>query len=1025
MIGDSTYFKNLLLEHLPHGWFDPEGKIINALAAAMADPSAQNFALIRFVSQQTRLQTSTEIWLDILADDWFGKNTFKRRKDETDDSYRARIKSELLRARATREAMEDALRDLTGYDAKIFEPNRIKDTGCYGDGQADKTNSWGFYFNTGEGGWGAKNRPFEFFVTATRPLGSGFKNLAGWADHNGFQKMPGGYGEYFYYPPPNPDGTSDPDFVPTINPGRIAWADSTMQRGNVTDADIEARVKRTRAAGIKVWLKIKPPGAEGAIPNKDPIWVTTSGSLGTYFSGSVLNITVKANDPDGLNPITYELADGSSLPGTLSMDQYGRITGSVPNLEEDTTFTFTINAIDERGGKVARQFSLTIIHENKAPIWQSSILPAMTTGLPVNYQLLASDPEGQPVSFTHTSGTLPPGVTMTPTGLLTGMPYQAGSFSFTVRADDGWGGQSVQTITQPVSQGFAYHVGTKSFANSAASFSGWTWPTGTQPDDLALIWVPYLSGATPALPITGTNPWREQQIPWTYTAGLYIKKLNANDLATPPTITHGGNDAIIVMVYRAVADAGVRTITTSSTATTLDMGVIPTTPECAGLVVLTADRDPGGNHVAPAGFIERDELTSTYFRAMAADLLAPYGGGSLQVSGYQNTSYNMAIAVELVSAQDAGYVEDAQSIPAMTGLTSPFGHAVGTWGGTWNSPVNAFDGVNSASSYTQESGGSSGVAIGRAYEDRKIMGRYRISLYHAGATYAPTTITFEGSNDNANWTALDYRNMSGQWTQPGFTFYDFDVPRVNWIPFKYHRLRFNQAGNGLYIAEIQFLQGWSVPPKLAVGATQFRKPTATGGLYMPPRASGAVQFKKPTISGLLNAGYGMTGTPSFKKPTVSGMAGPVVLIGNTASTENTTYNSNTGHIRGSLLTATATGKITTLAVNLAAVTGTGTLIRGIVYSHNTVTGLPDTRLGYTANFAAAPGVNSASMTTPLDVTSGTQYWIVWQQSQNGVTWYQRPNGAGLSTNAAFSNPPPTIISGSNTNAYAMSATIEP
>ncbi len=1024
MQGDTTYFANLLMEHLPRGWFDPEGKVINALATAMADPSAQNFALIKYVSQQARLDSSTDIWLDILADDWLGKNRFRRRKDETDESYRLRIKDEILRARNTRAAMEAALKDLTGYDAEIFEPNRIRDTGCYGDGNASETNSHGFYFNTGDGGWGAKDRPFEFFVTATRPLGSGFKNLAGWADHNGFQKMPGGYGEYFYYPAPNPDGTSDPDFVPTTNPGRIAWADSTMQRGSVTDADIELRVKRTRAAGIKVWLKIKPPGEEGAIPNKDPVWVTTSGSLGTYFSGSVLNITVKANDPDGFGPITYALADGSSLPGTLSMDAYGRITGAVPNLDDDTTFTFTINATDERGAVIPRTFTLTVIHENKPPVWQSGVLPAMTTGLSVNYQLLAPDPEGQPVTFTHVSGTLPPGLTLTATGLLSGMPYKTGSYSFVVRADDGWGGQSIQTLTQTVAQGFAYHVGTKSFSNGATPLTGWTWPTGTQADDLAIIWVPYLSSTTSALPVTGTDPWREQQITWQYTAGLYIKKLTANDIATPPAITHGGGDTVHVLVYRAVADAGVRAVKFDTTTTTLNLGVVQTSPEFAGLVVLTADRDPGGDHVAPTGFTERDEITSSWFRAMTADSLSAYGGASLQVSGYQGTNYNLAVALELVSAQDPGVVEASQTLPLMTGVSTPSGYTVINSG--FNAPASAFDGTNSAASYAYDNSGGANVWIGRGYTQAFTVGRYRISPYYTGSTYNPYIMVFEGSNDGTNWITLDTRNMTGLWTQPGFTYYDFDVPRVNWVPFKNHRIRcVTQPGSGVYWAEIQFLLGWSVPPIQTAGALQMKKPAPAGVLYMPPRVSGAVNFKKPTSNGLLNAGYGMTGTPNFKKPTITGQAGPVVTIGNIASTGSTTATSTSGHIRGNLLTATASGAMTSVAVNLAAVSGTGTTVRGIVYSHNTVTGQPDTRIGYTTAVAATPGVNSMTLVSPVAVTAGTQYWIVFQQNQAQVTWYVAASGTGLTTNAANSNPPPTVISGTIGQAYALQATITP
>lgn len=61
--------------------------------------------------------------------------------------------------------------------------------------------------------------------------------------------------------------------------------------------------------------------------------------------------------------------------------------------------------------------------------------PALTAGVAVTQQLTASGGVG-PYAFTLPSGNLPPGLTLTPNGVLSGTPTTAGSFSFSIRATD-------------------------------------------------------------------------------------------------------------------------------------------------------------------------------------------------------------------------------------------------------------------------------------------------------------------------------------------------------------------------------------------------------------------------------------------------------------------------------------------------------------------------------------------------------------------------------------------------------------
>lgn len=86
-------------------------------------------------------------------------------------------------------------------------------------------------------------------------------------------------------------------------------------------------------------------------------WNTAAGSLGTFFELSSINLPLSATTPDSAT-VTYELANGSSLPTGVSLNtSSGVISGTLPNISTDTTYTFTINAL--QGATISpRTFSI-------------------------------------------------------------------------------------------------------------------------------------------------------------------------------------------------------------------------------------------------------------------------------------------------------------------------------------------------------------------------------------------------------------------------------------------------------------------------------------------------------------------------------------------------------------------------------------------------------------------------------------------------------------------------------------------
>lgn len=106
-----------------------------------------------------------------------------------------------------------------------------------------------------------------------------------------------------------------------------------------------------------------PSNLFGIIPdalyiNASPVWVTSSGSLGTFAEQVTINLSaLSATDSD--STVSYALASGSSLPSGVSLNSStGVISGTLPNITSDTTYNFTINATDTVN-TIPRSFSIT------------------------------------------------------------------------------------------------------------------------------------------------------------------------------------------------------------------------------------------------------------------------------------------------------------------------------------------------------------------------------------------------------------------------------------------------------------------------------------------------------------------------------------------------------------------------------------------------------------------------------------------------------------------------------------------
>lgn len=93
--------------------------------------------------------------------------------------------------------------------------------------------------------------------------------------------------------------------------------------------------------------------------NNTPVWTTSSGSVGSFYTGDTANINLVAEDQESAN-LTYTITSGA-LPTGLSLNSStGSITGTTPIINNTTTYTFTVIASDGNDFS-SRSFSITVL----------------------------------------------------------------------------------------------------------------------------------------------------------------------------------------------------------------------------------------------------------------------------------------------------------------------------------------------------------------------------------------------------------------------------------------------------------------------------------------------------------------------------------------------------------------------------------------------------------------------------------------------------------------------------------------
>ena len=159
-----------------------------------------------------------------------------------------------------------------------------------------------------------------------------------------------------------------------------------------------------------------------------------------------VNVAVTSNDTDvDLDALTITSHSAASF-GSVSCGATSCTYTPNANFTGSDSFTYTIS--DGSGGTDTATVSITVTAVNDPPAFTgASRNTVQTTPVGGTLQALsATDVENDPLTYAVVSGTLPPGVTLTTAGALTGTADAPGTYTVVIEVSDGNGGTAQTTL---------------------------------------------------------------------------------------------------------------------------------------------------------------------------------------------------------------------------------------------------------------------------------------------------------------------------------------------------------------------------------------------------------------------------------------------------------------------------------------------------------------------------------------------------------------------------------------------------
>jgi hypothetical protein len=218
-----------------------------------------------------------------------------------------------------------------------------------------------------------------------------------------------------------------------------AWL--TLSRTGLLSGTPPATAESLASFTVTVTDSVKGTASTGYMLSVDPALVISPTTLTVVTMGNAFRTQLTAAGGSGAG---YTFT-GVNLPGWMSLSKGGLLTGT-PTTATGSPFHFTVTATDSDAGTVSRNYSLAV---NPALGVKPIPLPTATAGDNYSTQLTALGGSGKGYAFTASG--LPGWLTLSSTGLLSGIPpaptVQPLSFTVTVTDSNGATGSLTEALT--------------------------------------------------------------------------------------------------------------------------------------------------------------------------------------------------------------------------------------------------------------------------------------------------------------------------------------------------------------------------------------------------------------------------------------------------------------------------------------------------------------------------------------------------------------------------------------------------
>lgn len=232
-----------------------------------------------------------------------------------------------------------------------------------------------------------------------------------------------------------PSGTSSSDYRFELTPAHSGWPGRFLVTGGALPTGLTLSADGLLSGTIQV---VGNFAVTISYSNNAACMVSSNYSITVLCPPITLSALPSMNHPPNIGfglPISStgggtpktNILTGGSLPPGLALQPSGLISG-IPTTTG--VFDFTVTVIDPLGCTGSRDYRMTIACPAESIL--PAMLPVATNGLPLSRQFSVSGVSPPNTSYHFTADTLPPGLTLSTGGLLSGTPTASGDFHITL-----------------------------------------------------------------------------------------------------------------------------------------------------------------------------------------------------------------------------------------------------------------------------------------------------------------------------------------------------------------------------------------------------------------------------------------------------------------------------------------------------------------------------------------------------------------------------------------------------------------